>query len=175
MAPRLEPDSPLGSSNWVLTFIFLPFVLDPNLFPCRVPPPQWKRRWLFSTVSPHWLLWTQSTSLSFQKHASFQHTLAWSPVFWLPPCPTLSRGSSWGLCSRPHIFSFFQRSQMAARRPHQTRQQFFVWSSVCFVFNLNAFGRGKHSPSSPQSPSCPAVLHPSASHISITCLVREAI
>ena len=76
--------------------------------------------------------------------------------------------------------SSFRGRKMAARRPPETHQRilFGPHSVFCFFFfgfNLNAVRWGKHSPSSPQSPSIPVVLHPSVSPISITCLAPGAI
>lgn len=65
--------------------------------------------------------------------------------------------------------------KMVARWPHQTHKRILFGPHSVFCCNLSAVRWSKHSTSSPQSPSLPIVFHPSASHISITCLVPEAI
>lgn len=95
------------------------------------------------------------------------------PASWLPAQPDV-----W-LCPRAVLVPVSSPSsrgrKMAARWPRQTHKRILFGPHSVFGCNLSAVRWGKHSTSSPRSPSLPIVFHPSASRISITCLVPEAI
>ena len=116
----------------------------------------------------------ESVTLSL-KTLIFQNTPACSSCL---PAPAQPSHVGPPLASGLVLASSSSRGRkMVARRPRDPPAD-FVWSSQCFFFfwfNLNAMRWGKHSPSSPQSPSIPIVLHPSTSPISITCLAPGAI
>lgn len=142
------------------------------VFPCWAISTRWKQCWLLSL---RLLLADLMIALSSET-LSFQNTLAQSSCL-LAPCPTQICGSISGLSLSPRLLLLPEVTKWQPDGLVRPTSGFCLVLTVfcCCCCNLNATRWGKHSASSPQSPSLPTVLHPSASRISITCLVPEAI